>query len=97
VILFWVPELHRRKGEIFEATGALSDAAKCFEEALQHARSQRATALELRAAICLTRVHQALGADGSAQKTLREIASRVIGGTNTPDLVLARKLGGIAA
>jgi class 3 adenylate cyclase/predicted ATPase len=56
-ILFWNPELHRRRGELLRASGApTAAAAACFREALECARAQAAVSLEQRAAHCLARL-----------------------------------------
>ena len=81
----WLPELHRRRGEVLLALSAprADEAEACFGEALSLARSQHSLALELRAAP----VSPACGAgavDRVARQLLGEILRPVPGGFRHP-------------
>lgn len=54
---FFAAELERLKGDLLALTGARSGVVEAqFERALEHARAQKARALELRAAVSLARL-----------------------------------------
>lgn len=91
-ILFWNPELHRRRGELLLASGDSAAAAACFEEALTCARAQQARSLELRSALSLARLLHGQDSLEAARATLRPIYERFDEGFDTPDLVEARQL-----
>jgi predicted ATPase len=98
---FWEAELHRLRGELLllqagnkplgkdQGTAA---AAACFQQALDIARQQGAKALELRAAMSLSRVWQAQGKPDAARALLAEIYGWFTEGFDTADLQEARAL-----
>jgi class 3 adenylate cyclase/predicted ATPase len=91
-LLFWNPELHRRRGELLLASGAsLADAAACFRDALASARAQGARSLELRAAVSLARLHRREG-DVAAAATVLRPAYAPFAHLDTPDAIEAREL-----
>jgi len=91
---FFAGELWRLEGELLRAKGgARADAIeKCFERALDIARSQGAKAFELRAATALARLWK----DGGRSKDARAVLSRASAGfegrTETQDMREARAL-----
>jgi len=91
----WVAELQRLKGEFLLAHGAHQDAAAedCFRQALDLAHSQQAKALELRAALSLSRLWQRQGKHQAARQVLTEIYSWFSEGFDTVDLQEAKRLG----
>jgi len=91
-LLFWNPELHRRRGELLLASGASpADAAACFRDALASARAQGARSLELRAAVSLARLHRRDG-DVAAAATVLRPAYAAFAHLDTPDAIEAREL-----
>jgi len=91
-LLFWNPELHRRRGELLLASGASpADAAACFRDALASARAQGARSLELRAAVSLARLHRMDG-DVAAAATVLRPAYAAFAHLDTPDAIEAREL-----
>jgi predicted ATPase len=91
-------ELHRLQGELLctcESGAAATDTAgACFQRALAAARRQRARALELRAAMSLSRFFE--HADGRARdethRALAEVYATFKSGFDTADLREARAL-----
>jgi len=91
-------ELHRLQGELLrtrESGAAATDTASaCFQRALAAARRQRARALELRAAMSLSRLFE--HADGCARdeahRALAEVYATFKTGFDTADLREARAL-----
>jgi DNA-binding winged helix-turn-helix (wHTH) protein/predicted ATPase len=86
---WWEAELHRLEGEILLATGDGNDgdrAEACFRRALEVAGRQRATSLELRAALSLSR----LGNSPDAHQLLRDVMGRFTEGHDTADLRAAQ-------
>lgn len=89
----WLPELHRRRGEVLLALSAPrgDEAEACFGEALALARSQQSLALELRAATSLARLQrrqQQLA--GRSRELLAGVYGRFQEGFETLDLREAR-------
>jgi predicted ATPase len=79
---FWEAELHRQQGNLLlaqthprqSAPGpAVADAEACFQQALAIARQQGAKALELRAAMSLSRLWLAQNQPEAAQRLLADI------------------------
>ena len=67
---FWEPELLRLRGELHIAQDprcAASEAEQAFREAIEHARSQGAMLLALRAAVSLGRSLRRAGRVGEAR------------------------------
>jgi predicted ATPase len=97
---FWEAELHRLRGELLQqadntplGTGqGTAEAATCFQQALAIARQQGAKALELRAAMSLSRLWQAQGKHDAARALLAEIYGWFAEGFDTADLQEAMAL-----
>jgi predicted ATPase len=97
---WWEAELHRLKGELLvrQAVGDVvrsplhREAETCFRRALDVARCQQATSLELRAAMSLSRLWRQQGKLEEACQLLTPIAGRFTEGTDTADLQEARAL-----
>ena len=96
---FWEAELHRLRGELLllqAGTKTLGTgqgtAAGCFQQALAIARQQGAKALELRAAMSLSRLWQAQGQHDAARALLAEMYGWFTEGFDTADLQAARAL-----
>jgi predicted ATPase len=87
-------ELLRLQGELRLACDAGQDAAAeaCFHQALDVARRQQATSLELRAAMSLARVWQRRGKHADAWQVLAEVYGRFTEQAETPDLLEANGL-----
>jgi predicted ATPase len=68
----------------------LVEATACFHQALDVARRQQAKALELRAALSLSRLWQQQGQRDQARQLLTEVYSWFTEGFETPDLQEAR-------
>jgi predicted ATPase len=98
----WLPELHRRRGEVLLALSAprTDEAEACFGAALSLARSQHSLALELRAATSLARLWRRHQASERSRELLAEAYGRFQEGFDTIDLREARReleaLGGVA-
>jgi class 3 adenylate cyclase/predicted ATPase len=91
-LVFWNAELHRRRGELLIACEQLTAAEASLGEALACARSQDARALELRAAVSLTRLHAMQGRRETAAEILRPLFETFSEGLDTADFVEARQL-----
>lgn len=98
---FWTAEVHRLQGEFFLAQteqtcpGAdleTATAEACFQQALDIARQQGAKALELRAAISLSRVWLMQNKADAAQRLLSECYDWFSEGFDTMDLQTARNV-----
>jgi predicted ATPase len=98
---FWAAELHRQQGHLLLAqmearqsapSTAVTDAAACFQQALAIARHQGAKALELRAAMSLSRLWLAQDQPDAAQVLLAEIYDWFTEGFDTADLQAAKAL-----
>jgi predicted ATPase len=91
---FFEAELHRLKGELLLAHSVanLLEAESCFQQALAVARRQEATALELRAAMNLSRLWQQQGQRDEAHALLAPIYGRFSEGFDTADLREAKAL-----
>ena len=89
----WLPELHRRRGEVLLALSAprADEAEACFGEALSLARNQSSKSLELRAACSLARLWRRSGRPDAARQLLGEIYDWFAEGFDTPDLRDARR------
>jgi DNA-binding winged helix-turn-helix (wHTH) protein/tetratricopeptide (TPR) repeat protein len=88
---WWEAELYRLKGELLlRPRPDLSQATSCFHQALEVARSQQARALELRAALSLSRLGPQYGKRDPARQLLSEVYIRFTEGFATPDLQEAR-------
>jgi predicted ATPase len=98
---FWEAELHRQQGNLLlaqtppqhSAPGPeIADAEACFQQALAIARQQGAKALELRAAMSLSRLWLAQDQPHAAQGLLAEIYGGFTEGLETADLQAAQDL-----
>jgi predicted ATPase/DNA-binding winged helix-turn-helix (wHTH) protein len=98
---FYEAELHRLRGELLRrGTGSgrvatkqrLRWAEESFRRALQVARRHRATSLELRAAMSLSRLWQQHGRRDAARQLVAQVSARFTEGLDTGDLKNARKL-----
>jgi predicted ATPase len=87
-------ELHRLQGEFALALSAAraSEAETCFHAALTVARRQQAKALELRAAMSLSRLWQQQNKPDEASALLAPIYGWFTEGFDTPDLQEAQAL-----
>jgi TOMM system kinase/cyclase fusion protein len=88
------PELHQLKGELLLSLSAdnQAEAEGCLHQALAVARRQQAKALELRAAMSLSRLWQQQGKRTEACQLLAEIYGWFTEGFDTADLREARAL-----
>jgi predicted ATPase len=84
----YVPELHRLKGELLLAPGEdhLSEAEECFREALNMSEIQKATPLELNAAVSLSRLLIKQGRSQEAKEILKKSSIGVEKGGDTPKI-----------
>jgi predicted ATPase len=73
------------KGELLIQLGD-SEAATCFQRALEKARQGHAKALELRAAMSLARLWMSRGDVGEARRLLEPLYASFTEGFETPDL-----------
>jgi predicted ATPase len=91
---WWEVELHRLKGELLLAHPGShpTEAERCFRQALEVARRQQAKALELRAALSLSRLWQRQGQYAAARQLLAPIYGWFTEGFGTADLQDARAL-----
>jgi predicted ATPase len=98
---YWTPEMHRLKGELLLAqagqarpdTGPeTAPAEACFQQALDIAQQQGAKALELRAAISLSRMWLAQDAHAAAHELLARCYNWFNEGLDTADLHTAKSL-----
>ena len=89
---WWEAELYRLKGELLLRLPLpdIPQATACFHQALDVARNQQAKALELRAALSLSRLWQQQGQRDQASQLLTEVYSWFTEGFETPDLQEAR-------
>jgi predicted ATPase len=92
---WWQAELYRRQGELLLQTGGKQEgleAEKAFRLALTVARRQQAKALELRAAMSLSRLWQQQGKRGEARQLLAEVYGWFTEGFDTADVQEAKAL-----
>jgi class 3 adenylate cyclase/predicted ATPase len=92
---YWEAELYRRKGELLLQSGvwdAAQGAAVCFQQALAVARRQHAKALELRAALSLSRLWHHQGKRAEVYQLLAAVYGWFTEGFATADLQDARTL-----
>ena len=87
-------ELHRLQGELLLrlAVPDPSQAASCFHQALTIAQRQDAKALELRAAMSMSRLWQQQDKHDAARTVLADVSHWFTEGLDTPDLQEARTL-----
>ena len=91
---WWEAELLRLKGELLLQShlGELKEAEQCFQQAGDLARRQEGKALELRAAMSLSRLWQQQGKRKHARQLLTPVYSWFTEGFDTTDLQEARAL-----
>ena len=97
---YYEAELYRVKGELLlrQALGGemvrtvSTQAEACFQQALDIARSQRATSLQLRALLSLSRLWQQQGQPAAAHRMLAETYGWFTEGFDTRDLQEAKAL-----
>ena len=91
---FYEGELHRLKGELLlqQSHEQQSDAAACFQHALDIARQQEARSWELRAATSLARLWQQQGKTTEARNLLTPVYDWFTEGFDTADLKDAKAL-----
>ena len=91
---FWLAELLRLKGELLleQSEPSVSSAERCFSEALRIAQSQRATTLELRAAISMARLLRKLNRLDAAKLVLHSARTRFHARVATADLIEAETI-----
>ena len=93
---WWEAELQRLRGKLLlvqaDTKQQIAEAEQCFQQALAIARHQQAKALELRAAMSLSRLWQAHGKHTAARQILAEIYNWFTEGFDTADLQTARTL-----
>jgi DNA-binding winged helix-turn-helix (wHTH) protein/predicted ATPase len=96
-VRWWEAELHRVKGTLLLQlpTPDAHQAEACFRQALDIAHAQQAKALELRAAVSLSRLWQRQGQPEAARNLLAPIYGWFTEGFDTPDLQEARTLLGV--
>jgi predicted ATPase len=85
-------ELCRLKGAVLTQTGEEAEAASCFQQAIDTARSQQAKSLELRAATSLAGLWARQGRHAEAYDLLAPIYSWFTEGFDTADLKDAKAL-----
>jgi predicted ATPase len=85
---FYEAEIYRLQGELFlyQSNPDVQQVEACFSRALAIARRQEAKALELRAAISLSRLWQQQGESATARQLLAEIYGWFTEGFDTADL-----------
>jgi predicted ATPase len=90
----WEAELHRLKGQLLLRQAVADDrqAETCFHQALDIARRQQAKALELRAAMGLSRLWQRQGKADAARALLAPVYDCFTEGFDTADLQEAKAL-----
>jgi adenylate cyclase len=91
---FWEVEIYRLKGELLllHSSKNQTDAIQYFHKALDVSRRQQAKSLELRAAMCLSRLWQSQGKIDKARNLLSEIYGWFAEGFDTADLKDAKAL-----
>jgi TOMM system kinase/cyclase fusion protein len=91
---YWEAELHRLKGEmlLIQAIPDKAQAETCFQQVLAMARRQEAKALELRAAMSLSRLWQQQGKRDEARELLTPVYGWFTEGFDTADLQEAKAL-----
>ena len=87
-------EIYRLKGELLlqQSSSNQTEAESCFHQALDIARHQSAKALELRAAMSLTRLWQQQGKRAEARELLAPVYGWFTEGFDTADLQEAKAL-----
>jgi tetratricopeptide (TPR) repeat protein len=89
---FCAPELHRMEGEILVREGAVAEAERRSQGAIEMARQRAEKSLELRATISLARLWREHGKHVEARGRLADVYGWFTEGFDTADLVSARAL-----
>lgn len=89
---YWTAELHRRKGELLLNGNMKKGAEDSLLRARRTAHQQKATALELRAAMSLARLWIDCGRGTEARDLLASVRGRITEGFETADLKEATSL-----
>ena len=82
-------ETRRIEGELMLARGDVFAAEACWRRAIAVAQAQGAPSWELRATTPLARLFVERGANNDAAILLAEVIKKIVGGRDTPDLVVA--------
>ena len=88
-------EMYRQEGELTlerGGPGAAAEAEKCFQQAIEVAREQRAKSWELRASVSLAKLWRDQGKGEAARKLLEPLYGQFTEGFDTPDLRDAKAL-----
>jgi predicted ATPase len=85
-------DIYRVKGELLLESGGSSETETCFRHAIEIARRQSATSLELRATTSLARLLDKQGRKGEVRRMLGEIYGWFTEGFDTADLKEAKAL-----
>jgi DNA-binding SARP family transcriptional activator len=95
-VQYWIPELHRLKGELLLEINSRGchqkQAEACFLKAIEIARTQGSRSLELRAAMSLAKLWCILGRRAEASDHLAAAYGSFDEGFDTADLRAARRL-----
>jgi predicted ATPase len=89
------PQARVQKGLRLRGRGREAEAVRCFRKAIEIASQQRAKALELRAAVSLSRLRRRQGQRDEARQVLGPIYGCFTEGFDTPDLQEAQALLGV--
>ena len=89
---FCAPEIERIEGEILLREGALAEAERRFQTAIDVARQRTEKSLELRATMSLARSWRQQGRHAEARRMLAELYGWFSEGLDTADLRAARAL-----
>jgi class 3 adenylate cyclase/predicted ATPase len=89
---YWEAELYRLRGELFQIRGEAEAAEKSYHDAVEIARRQGAKSLELRAAVSLCRLQEAMGRREVGHQVLVPVYRWFGEGSDTPDLREAKTL-----
>jgi predicted ATPase/DNA-binding winged helix-turn-helix (wHTH) protein len=94
-VRWFVAEYWRIKGDLLllgNVPDASAEAERCYSQSIEWARQQGALSWELRAAISLARLRKQQGRAAEATQTLRSVYCRFKEGSDTADLLTARKV-----
>jgi predicted ATPase len=90
---WWKAEVHRLRGELYQVLDTdRTEVERCFQKALDVARSQQAKSLELRAATSLARLWQSQDKRQEAYDLLALVYGWFTEGFDTADLQEAKAL-----
>ena len=89
---WFLPEVHRIKGELLDRSVRTGAGEECFNQALEVARAQGARLLELRAALSLARLWRSQGKVSEARELLAPVYGWFTEGFDTRDLKEAKEM-----